>query len=169
MSDRSQAENHSTISDASRSRKLHHRLPVGGTRTARNLVLFVIAWLVAVYLFNSIDQHDKPITGLIVAGASFAVNYYARHRAANAAQLTLGFRLWLLLPTVMFILVPAIVRFGWYYGFADSQEHTQFAYDIFRPLLALAVPIFALLWIYLVLLKLERSNSASEEAEEALA
>jgi hypothetical protein len=134
------------------------------------MILFVVAWLVAVYIYDVVREHTGAAWSLAAAVASFAVNAYARYRAVRSAtRLDWEFSFWLALPMVIFFVGPLVVGLVAYWRSAGEITWWELGTPLVPPILKLVVPTVALLWIYWMLGRGEKRapDGGSAEAQRA--
>jgi hypothetical protein len=117
----------------------------------RMFIMFVIAWLVGLSVFEVVRQMLHGAWGVALAGITIAVNMYARRRAMHDVERSRTRWIWEKLPIVLFVVVPLLVRLIgliWRPG-----DRTWWGY--FGPLvplvIKLGVPVAVLYYVYLML------------------
>jgi hypothetical protein len=128
----------------------------------RSLVAFIVAWLVAVYVYDVVREHNKPVVGFALAALTFAVNGFARWRAAKSAgQVNWKFHFWVALPFILFFMVPIVIKIVAYLQSGAETPWYQYLWALMPFLLKLGVPVLALLWIYILFGRLDRERQAA--------
>lgn len=114
----------------------------------RGFVMFVVAWLIGLYVFEIVKQSFPTSVGFVAAVLTLGVNIYSRKRAAACVEATWAFKFWLNLPILLFIFLPIVVKIIAF--FIDKENRGWWAqFNSLLPLaLKLGVPVFALLWVY---------------------
>ncbi len=114
----------------------------------RGLVMFVVAWLIGLYVFEIVRQSFSPQVGFVAALLTLAVNIYARRRAAACVEATTAFKVWMNLPIILFLVLPIVIKIVAY--FWTDQERTVWTHieSLVPPFLKLGVPVATLLWVY---------------------
>ena len=80
-------------------------------RLSRSLILFTVAWLVAVYVYDVVRQNFDQTISLLLAVATFGINAFARWRASKSVgETSRSFHFWMALPLILFFVVPLIVK-----------------------------------------------------------
>ncbi len=132
-------------------------MKLGNAAWGRTLVMFIVAWLVGVYIYDVMRGNFHPIIGFTVAAISFVANIVARKYAVRHVEnANWKFYFWLALPVILFLLVPLVVKIVIYYRSEDDISWWQHMYTLLPFLLKLGVPVAALLWVYFVLGRLRR-------------
>ena len=115
----------------------------------RGLVMFVMAWLIALYVYEVVqDAFDGPI-GFVAAAFTWGINIYARKKAAASVGSNRAFKFWLYLPVILFLAVPVLVKiivFTTSQGDLTWWEHLA---SLLPFMLKLGVPVAVLLWVYI--------------------
>lgn len=127
------------------------------TNWARALVMFVIAWLIGVYIYEVVRDHFNQSVSFAIAASTFVLNGVARWRATkNVKDANWKFYAWMSLPLVLFIAVPIVVKLV---AYLQSEEQVSW-YDYIVPILPfilkLGVPAAALAWVYWSIGRLDR-------------
>ena len=117
----------------------------------KSLIMFVMAWLVAVYIYEVAKEAFHGTVGLLMAALTVGVNWYARKRAAASAGDNWTFKFWLYLPMTLFLVVPVAVKLIQYYRSGPDRSWWTHAGSLLPVLLTLGVPLAVLLWVYLSL------------------
>lgn len=121
----------------------------------KSLIMFVMAWLVAVYVYEVAKEAFHGTVGLFVAALTVGVNWYARKRAAACAGGNWTFKFWLYLPMALFLAVPAAVKLFQYFRSGPDRSWWTHAASLLPLLLTLGVPLVVLFWIYLSLARID--------------
>lgn len=127
----------------------------------RSLVMFIVAWLVGVYVYDVVRQDSGWFLGLALAVATFVVNAFARWRALKSVgDARWQFHFWTALPFVLFFIVPLGFKIVAYVRSAGEVSWWQHFVALLPFLLKLGVPVVALLWVYLILGRLGGDRNA---------
>ncbi len=132
----------------------------------RWLVMFVVAWLIGLYVFELVQQQYSSSVGLVAAVATFAINFYARRRAAASVEATWVFKFWLYLPVILFLVVPIIIKAVVYFRGGDDRQWWDHLYSVLPFVLKLGVPVAVLLWVYWSLGKAVRREKVAPDKSE---
>lgn len=120
------------------------------TDRLRNLIMFVVAWLVALYVFEIVQEINKSI-GLVAGVVTFALNLYARKRAATCIPGSFAFKFWLYLPAILFLGLPFLVKVIVYLTTKTETSWWAHLYPLLPFMLKLGVPVVTLLFVYIAL------------------
>ncbi len=112
--------------------------------------MFVVAWLVALYVFEIVQEIHKTM-GFVAGGITFAINLYARKRAGICIPGSLAFKFWLYLPAILFLALPLIVKVVVYFTTEGERSWWGHLFSLFPFMLKLGVPVVTLLWVYIAL------------------
>ncbi len=128
------------------------KMPQGGPEWGRALIMFVIAWLVAVYVYDVVSADWNSTGGFALAAATFIINGIARWRATKNVDATnWRFYFWMTLPLVLFLLVPATVRLVTCLRDETTRSWWDYLWPLLPPILKLGVPVGALFVVFLIL------------------
>lgn len=116
----------------------------------RQVVLFVIAWLIALYVFE-VAQEVNQAVGFGAAAATFGLNLYARRRAAACVPGSFTFKLWLFMPAILFLVLPILIKVVVYFTSDESRSWWDHLFSLVPFMLKLGLPVLALLWVYISL------------------
>ena len=116
----------------------------------RGLIMFVVAWLVALYVFEIVQEVHKTM-GFVAGALTFAINLYARKRAGICIPGSLAFKFWLYLPAILFLGLPLIVKIVVYFTTEGETSWWGHMFSLFPFMLKLGVPVVTLLWVYIAL------------------
>ena len=132
--------------------------------SVKRTIMFVIAWLVGLYIFEIVQEHFHGPIGFAAAAATVGINLYARHRAALTKARTFAYKFWLYLPVVLFFAVPIVAKLAAYY-FTREEERSWWGLmvSLLPFILKLGVPVAVLLWVYWTLGRLAPEVYATEE------
>lgn len=130
----------------------------------KSLIMFVMAWLVAVYVYEVAKEAFHGAVGLVMAAVTVGVNWYARKRAAACAGGNRAFKFWLYLPMALFLVVPVAVKLFQYFSSESDRSWWAHVASLLPFLLTLGVPLVVLLWVYLSLGRID--PIATEEQPE---
>ncbi len=114
----------------------------------RGLVMFVVAWLIGLYVFEIVRQSFSPSVGFVAAFLTLAVNIYARRRAAASVETTTAFKVWMNLPIILFLVLPIVIKIVAYFWSDESRTVWMHIESLVPPFLKLGVPVVTLLWVY---------------------
>lgn len=112
--------------------------------------MFVVAWLVALYVFE-IAQEAHRTMGFVAVVLTFAINLYARKRAGICIPGSLAFKFWLYLPALLFLGLPFIVKIFVYYTTEGETSWWRHLFSLLPFMLKLGVPVVTLLFVYIAL------------------
>jgi hypothetical protein len=131
---------------------------------ARSLIMFVIAWLIGLYVYEVAAGQYGPEVGIGLAILTLVVNGFARWRAMKSIrQADLGFYLWMAVPLILFFVVPFAVKLVTYLYSDDRQPWWRYVGTLLPFILKLGVPVLALFWVYVVLGNVRRRLSTETE------
>ncbi len=131
-------------------------------RLSRSLILFTVAWLVAVYVYDVVRQHLDQTLSLLIAVATFAINGFARWRAAKSVgEVNRSFHFWMALPLILLVVVPLIVKLVAYLSSGGETSWWSYVVHLLPFLLKLGVPVVALVWLYFLVGGLPGKNGAA--------
>lgn len=125
-------------------------MPINSMERLRGLIMFVVAWLVALYVFEIVQEIHKTM-GFVAGGITFAINLYARKRAGVCIPGSLAFKFWLYLPALLFLGVPFIVNIVVYFSTEGEKSWWGHLFSLLPFMLKLGVPVVMLLWVYIAL------------------
>ena len=114
----------------------------------RGLVMFVVAWLIGLYVFEIVRQSFSPSVGFVAAFLTLAVNIYARRRAAACVDTTTAFKFWMNLPIILFLVLPIVIKIVAYFWPDQERSLWKHIESLVPPFLKLCVPVVTLLWVY---------------------
>ena len=112
------------------------------------LIMFVVAWLIALYIYEVVGTDMNRALGFVVAAATLGLNMYARHRVLKTVQPSLMTSFWLYLPIVMFLLVPVAFKLIAFLRADEAQSWWSHLLSLLPFILKLGVPVAALLVVY---------------------
>ena len=134
----------------------------------RGLVMFVVAWLIGLYVFEIVRQSFSPSVGFVAAFLTLAVNIYARRRAAASVEATTAFKFWMNLPIILFLVLPIVIKIVAYFWTEEKRTVWTHIESLVPPFLKLGVPVVTLLWVYFSLGRMLPAKKVEEsEATEA--
>lgn len=139
-------------------------MPLQTVQSNRRLVMFVVAWLIAVYVYEVVLAASNFGLAILAAAVMIAVNLYARKKASEQIEPNRAFNFWLYVPAVLFLVVPVVVQLV---RFVVAQNERTLSDDLVALLpfiLKLGLPVGLLLWVYFRLGSAESAlrKSASE-------
>ncbi|MCZ6654756.1 MAG: hypothetical protein O7D91_17230 [Planctomycetota bacterium] len=114
----------------------------------REIILFVVVWLVCVFVLEVIFELIGVIVGWLACGVTVAIHVYARHHAAKISPENAAFKFWLFAPTAICFVLPIIWKIWKSTETATWWDHVV---DLTPITCKVVVPGFALLWVYYVL------------------
>jgi len=114
----------------------------------RSLVMFVIAWLIALYVYEVVQSSFQTGVGVAAAVGTGILNLYARRRAANCPATSWAFKFWLYLPVILFLVVPVAAKTIGFLANSKGLTWWQQVYALLPFMLKLGVPVAGLLWVY---------------------
>lgn len=118
----------------------------------RSLIMFVIAWLIGLYVYEVTAGPYGQGVGIGLAVLTLAVNGFARWRAVKSIrQADLGFYFWMAVPLILFFVVPGVVKLVTYLQSEEGQPWWRYVGSLLPFILKLGVPVVALFWVYVVL------------------
>lgn len=125
---------------------------------ARWLIMFVIAWLVGLYVYEIVQ---KTSIGFVAAVSTLGVNLYARKRAAACEPSSRAFKFWLYLPVTLFLVVPSLYKLISYLVSGEKTSWWDVLGSALPFVLKLIVPVAVLLWVYMSLGRLRGREEES--------
>ena len=128
----------------------------------RALVMFVMAWLIALYVYEVVQDAFHGPVGFVAAALTLGVNIYARKRAVSCVASNLAFKFWLYLPIVLFLVVPVVVKIIVFLTSEGDRSWWDHLLSLLPFLLKLGVPVAVLLWVYVAVGRLGPSNDAGD-------
>lgn len=132
----------------------------------RSVVMFVIAWLIGLYVYEVAAGHYGQGVSIGLAILTLAVNGFARWRAVKSIrQADLGFYFWMAVPLLLFFVVPGVVKLVIYLQSEQRESWWRYLASLLPFLLKLGVPLAALFWVYVVLGRLRRRLAADPDVE----
>ncbi len=134
----------------------------GKTDRVRGLVMFVVAWLIGLYVYEVVEEAFHGPIGVVAAVVTMGVNLYARKRAVACVEATLTFKFWLYLPIILFLVVPVAVKVIVFVTSKDDRTWWDHVGALLPFILKLGVPVLALLWVYW---SLGRGGEPADEGE----
>lgn len=137
-------------------------MPHNPIERLRSLLMFVIAWLIAIYAYEVVKESFQTSAGVAAAVGTGVLNLYARRRAEQAADRAWAFRFWLYLPAILFLAVPLAVRAVSFFSAAHEKGWWEQVQALLPFMLKLGVPVAVLLWVYW------RLSSWADGANEAI-
>ena len=114
----------------------------------RGLVMFVVAWLIGLYVYDVVQEAFRGPIGFVAAAATFGVNLYARKRALACVETDWKFKFWMYLPVILFLLVPVAVKVIVFLTSEGEQGWAHHLLSLLPFILKLGVPVATLLWVY---------------------
>jgi len=114
----------------------------------RGVVMFVIAWLIGLYVYEVVQDAFRGPIGIVAAAITVGVNLYARKKASGCVERNFMFRFWLYLPVVLFIVLPVAVKVIAYLTTEVDQSWWSQLTSLLPFVLKLGVPVAILLWVY---------------------
>ncbi len=132
----------------------------------RHLLMFVIAWLIGLYVFEAIRE-SSAVLGIIAAALTLIVNLYARKRAAALVTPTPAFYFWLYLPAILFFVVPIASKAIIYFTSDEPTSWWSHVYSLAPFVLQLGIPAGTLLWIYAAVGRLASSIDDEPKSEDS--
>ena len=118
----------------------------------RSLIMFVIAWLVGLYVYEVAAGHYGQGVGIGLAILTLAVNGFARWRAVKSiGQANFAFYFWMAVPLILFFGVPCVVKLLTYLQGPERQPWWRYVGSLLPFILKLGVPVAALFCVYVVL------------------
>ena len=134
----------------------------------RGLVMFVVAWLIGLYVFEIVRQSFSPSVGFVAALLTLAVNIYARRRAVASVEATTAFKFWMNLPIILFLVLPIVIKIVAYFWTDEKRTVWTHIESLVPPFLKLGVPVVTLLWVYFSLGRMLPAKKVEEsEATDA--
>ena len=134
---------------------------------ARSLVMFVIAWLIGLYVYEVAAGDYGQGVGIGLAIITVGVNGFARWRAVKSVgQASWGFYFWMAVPLILFFGVPCVVKFATYLQSEEQQSWWRYLGSLLPFILKLGVPLAALFWVYVVLGNIRRRLDTDAESEQ---
>ena len=130
--------------------------------SVKRTIMFVIAWLVGLYIFEIVQEHFHGSIGFAAAAATVGVNLYARHRAALTKARTFAYKFWLYLPVVLFFAVPIAAKLVAYFMQEEERSWWNHMVSLLPFILKLGVPVAVLLWVYWTLGRVIPEASSTE-------
>ena len=115
-------------------------------RSLRYAVMLVIILLIVAQCLVVLNLIFDTVSGLIGAGIITAVYFYCGYRA-RAGTVN---KIWFIVPTVLFIVVPAIARF---FIASEDGSTVSFGYQFFLLMIDFVLPVLILLLVYIQLSK----------------
>ena len=134
-------------------------MPINSIDRLRGLIMFVVAWLVALYVFQIVYEIHKT-TGFVAGALTFALNLYARKRAGTCIPGSLAFKFWLYLPVLLFLGLPFIVKIVVYFTTESETSWWGHLFSLLPFIFTLGIPVVTLLFVYIAL---GRHRPKSEE------
>ena len=132
----------------------------------RSVIMFVIAWLIGLYVYEVAAGHYGQGVGIGLAILTLAVNGFARWRAVKSIrQADLGFYFWMAVPLILFFVVPCVVKLVTYLHSEDRQPWWRHLGSLLPFVLKLGIPVVALFWVYVVLGNVRRRLDADVDPE----
>ena len=123
-------------------------MPHNRIERLRSLVMFVIAWLIALYVYEVVKASFQTSIGVAAAVGTGVLNLYARRRAEQSAGTTWAFRFWLYLPVILFLAVPLCVKTVGFFSSTQGKGWWDQVLALLPFMLKLGVPVAILLWVY---------------------
>ena len=130
----------------------------------RGLVMFVVAWLIGLYVYEVVQEYAKGPVGLVAGVVTVAVNLYARRRATTCAPGTWAFKFWLYLPVILFLLVPIVAKLIIFLVAQADRTWWDHLLSLLPFVLKLGVPVGILLGVYWALGRMVPRESEAGEA-----
>jgi len=131
------------------------------------LLMFVVAWLIALYIYEVVGADVNRSLGFVVAAATLGLNMYARHRVLRSVQSSLTTTFWLFLPVVMFVVVPVVSKVITFLRADEGQTWWDHFFSLLPFILKLGVPVGVLLVVYFTLGRLGPTAEEGAEPESS--
>lgn len=132
----------------------------------RSVVMFVIAWLIGLYVYEVAAGHYGQGVGIGLAILTLVVNGFARWRAVKSIrQADLGFYFWMAVPLILLFVVPCVVKLVTYLQSEDRQPWWRYVASLLPFVLKLGIPVVALFWVYVVLGNVRRRLDTDVDPE----
>ena len=138
----------------------------GHLEWGRSLVLFVIAWLVGLYVYEvAAGQYGQGV-GISLGILTLAVNGFARWRAVESVgRASVAFYFWMAVPLILFFGVPCAVKLVTYFRSEEQGPWWHYLGSLLPFILKLGVPVAGLVWVYVVLGRIRRRVDVEAQAE----
>jgi hypothetical protein len=134
----------------------------------RALIMFVVAWLVAVYVYETVQTNVGAVPGVVLAVGTFVINGYARVRAMRSVDRAgWQFHFWSAMPLLLLVIVPAIVKTIAYFRAHGDAPWYSYVVPLLPLLLKLGVPVVALLIVYVLLWRRAVRNRGPDDSVAA--
>ena len=130
----------------------------------RGLVMFVVAWLIGLYVYDVVQETFRGPIGFVAAAATFGVNLYARKRALASVETNWTFKFWMYLPVILFLLVPVAVKVFVFLTGEEDRSWGNHLLSLLPFILKLGVPVATLLWVYWALGRLVAKEGEAVDA-----
>jgi hypothetical protein len=135
-------------------------------RWIRWLILFVIAWLVGVYLFDLLNANWRWVTAGGIALLSWIVNLFARQQATRSVKGNRSMLLWLTIPPTLFFLIPLSVNLYKFWTAEPIENGPTMTANLINFGLRHVVPVSVLLFVYWLLGRIRTQLASSTIAEQ---
>ncbi|MBU0716790.1 MAG: hypothetical protein KJ749_00945 [Planctomycetes bacterium] len=130
--------------------------------SVKRTIMFVIAWLVGLYIFEIVQEHFHGPIGFAAAAVTVGVNLYARHRASLTKARTFAYKFWVYLPVVLFFAVPIVAKLVAYFMQEEERSWWNHMVSLLPFILKLGVPVAVLLWVYWTIGRMIPEASSTE-------
>lgn len=118
----------------------------------RTAVMFVIAWLIALYVYKVVlAATDHGGLGFGAAALVWGINLYARRRAAACVEGNRLFRFWHYVPMIVFLVVPLAIKIIQYFVSDQELRWWNHIFALLPFMLQLGVPAGVLGVAYVML------------------
>ena len=139
-----------------------------GLDWCRSLIMFVMAWLIGLYVYEVAAGRYGEGVGIGLAVLTLGVNGFARWRALkNIGQANLGFYFWMAVPLILFFGVPCVVKLAMYLQDEQRAPWWRYLASLLPFILKLGVPVAALFWVYVVLGRMRRRLATDLDSGES--
>ncbi len=128
--------------------------------------MFVVAWLIALYVYEVVQEVAHGAMGFLAAVLTFGVNLYARKRAVGCAPGSRSFKFWLYLPAAVFLVLPVLIKVVIYFASEGDRSWWDHLLSLLPFVLKLGVPVMTLLCVYIALGRLGHDRGGSVETVE---
>lgn len=138
-------------------------------RWTRWLILFVVAWLVGVYVFDLLSANLRWVVAGGMALASWLVNLWARQQATRSVKGNRAMLLWLTIPPTLFFLIPLSVNLYTFWTRSPDENGPTLTSNLVDFTLRHVVPVAVLLVAYWLLgrVKTQAATLADEAQSQA--
>jgi hypothetical protein len=138
----------------------------GSIDWGRSLIMFVIAWLVGLYVYEvAAGQYGQGV-GISLGILTLVVNGFARWRAVKSVgRANLAFYFWMAVPLILFFGVPCLVKLVTYLRSEEREPWWRYLGSLLPFILKLGVPVAVLFCVYVVLGRIRRGLDADAGSE----